>query len=215
MLFKDKVYLSSTFKDLKDYRIYVIQDMEATYRRSFKLSTIIEYMRDEGRQIPPLETCISQVKDSNIYILILGNCAGETAPGTNDTFTEIEFRTALENKKTIFAFVNTSFKESQYTDYERFKKITSQLKLIHLFTDMETFKGTFSQTMGFFSLESVNRKNNILLALVIGIALLLFSLRPMMEGIAIKMSLSTLLSGLLFIPILIFILRSNIFRYKN
>lgn len=103
---KYKVYISSTYVDLKDYRQQVIDFFgKKTIQENFDLLSMEGYVADNT--VPALE-CMNDVKDCNIYILILANRYGYIPPDNNPTeisITEIEYNTALQDpQKTILAF---------------------------------------------------------------------------------------------------------------
>jgi len=103
---KYKVYISSTYQDLKEHRKQVIEFFnKKTIKENFDLLSMEGYVADDSE--PALE-CINDVKDCNIYILILANRYGFIPPKNNPggiSVTEIEYNTALEDpQKTILAF---------------------------------------------------------------------------------------------------------------
>jgi Domain of unknown function (DUF4062) len=103
---KYKVYISSTYRDLKEHRKQVIDFFgKKTIKENFDLISMEGYVADDTA--PALE-CINDVKDCNIYILILANRYGFIPPENNPagiSVTEIEYNTALEDpQKIILAY---------------------------------------------------------------------------------------------------------------
>ncbi|MEP6746978.1 MAG: DUF4062 domain-containing protein [Bacteroidota bacterium] len=103
---KYKVYISSTYIDLKDYRQEVIGFFgKKTIKENFDLLSMEGYVADNTA---PAMECIEDVKNCNIYILILANRYGFIPPVDNTTeisITEIEYNTALQDpQKTVLAF---------------------------------------------------------------------------------------------------------------
>jgi hypothetical protein len=103
---KYKVYISSTYVDLKDYRQQVIDFFgKKTIKENFDLLSMEGYVADNTE---PAMECVDDVKNCNIYILILANRYGFIPPANNPTeisITEIEYNTALQDpQKTILAF---------------------------------------------------------------------------------------------------------------
>jgi Domain of unknown function (DUF4062) len=103
---KYKVYISSTYSDLKDYRQQVIDFFgKKTIKENFDLLSMEGYVADNTE---PAMECINDVKDCNIYILILANRYGFIPPNNNAaeiSITEIEYNTALQDpQKTILAY---------------------------------------------------------------------------------------------------------------
>ncbi len=103
---KYKVYISSTYSDLKEYRQQVIEFFgKKTIKENFDLLSMEGYVADNVQ--PSLE-CMEDVKNCNIYILIFANRYGFIPPQKNPaeiSITEIEYNTALQDpQKTILAF---------------------------------------------------------------------------------------------------------------
>ncbi|MEO5591528.1 MAG: DUF4062 domain-containing protein [Chitinophagaceae bacterium] len=103
---KHKVYISSTYRDLKEHRKQVIEFFDKkTIKENFDLLSMEGYVADD---IEPALECINDVKDCDIYILILANRYGFIPPKDNPqeiSVTEIEYNTAVADpKKTILAF---------------------------------------------------------------------------------------------------------------
>lgn len=103
---KFKVYISSTYSDLKEYRQQVISFFgKKTVKENFDLLSMEGYVADN---MEPAMECINDVKDCNIYILIIANRYGFIPPANNPdsiSITEIEYNTALQDpQKTILAF---------------------------------------------------------------------------------------------------------------
>ena len=103
---KHKVYISSTYQDLKEHRKQVIDFFnKKTIKENFDLLSMEGYVADDME--PALE-CIDDVKDCDIYILILANRYGFIPPKNNPdeiSVTEIEYNTAAADpQKTILAF---------------------------------------------------------------------------------------------------------------
>jgi len=103
---KHKVYISSTYQDLKEHRKQVIEFFnKKTIKENFDLLSMEGYVADD---IEPAMECIEDVKDCDIYILILANRYGFIPPKNNPgeiSVTEIEYNTAVANpQKTILAF---------------------------------------------------------------------------------------------------------------
>ena len=70
---KKTIYISSTFRDLKDYRANLIKLFQNELSKQFELSQIMEKMYDDGDFTPFSEDCTAAVDKSDIYLIILGN----------------------------------------------------------------------------------------------------------------------------------------------
>jgi hypothetical protein len=104
------IYLSSTYKDLADYR-------EAVYRALRKLGHNVISMEDyTASNQKPLDKCLADVAKCDIYVGIFAWRYGYIPPGRTESITEIEFREAVKLKKVCLLFLldeNTSWDTSQ------------------------------------------------------------------------------------------------------
>lgn len=107
---KYKVYISSTYQDLKEQRKQVIEFFgKKTIKENFDLLSMEGYVADDTE--PALE-CINDVKECNIYILILANRYGYIPLKNNPdeiSITEMEYNTARSddrNKKLLTFFAD-------------------------------------------------------------------------------------------------------------
>ncbi|TDD93606.1 DUF4062 domain-containing protein [Flavobacterium cellulosilyticum] len=174
---KRKVYLSSTFKDLESYRTLVIKKFESEFSESFELCRVMEYMYDNGKSIPSIEECIEEVKESDIYLLILGNRIGSYPPNSDKTYTELEYETALSmrDEKFIFRFVNTNFKKTECEDENKYQKIKSMLSELRPqeFKNLSTFENRFLTCMSVLLQQPVKSQNQrnfyIIFSIIIGL----------------------------------------------
>jgi hypothetical protein len=97
-----KVYLSSTFRDLREHRAAV----DRTLRRMGHDVIGMEQYAAEGSR--PVERCKRDVEAADSYLLILGWRYGYVPTELNPeelSITEIEYRHALANRKTVLAFL--------------------------------------------------------------------------------------------------------------
>jgi hypothetical protein len=214
---KRRVYLSSTFKDLEPYRALVIKKIESEFSESFELCRVMEYMYETGKSIPPIDECIQEVKESDIYLLILGNRVGSCPPNNPDkTYTELEYETALSMKdqKRIFRFVNTNFKKDDCDDQNKYQKLKSLLIELRPqeFKDLTTFENRFLTCMSVLlqqPVKSLNqRKFYMVFSFVVGLIGIIttYITYTYTQDIAI-----TSLVPLLFICIILYILKDIFF----
>ena len=103
---KLKVYISSTYRDLKEHRRQLIEFFDKkTIRDNFELVSMEGYVATD---IAPAMECIEDVKKCNIFILVLANRYGFIPPGNSAagiSITETEYNTALADPaKAILAF---------------------------------------------------------------------------------------------------------------
>lgn len=217
---KRKVYLSSTFKDLEPYRELVIRKFESEFSESFELCKIMEYMYEDGTSTPPLDECINEVKESDIYLLILGNRVGSLPPNSDKTYTEIEYETALSMKdeKYIFRFVNTNFKKNECDDEDRYMKIKAKISELRPqeFKNITSFENRFLTCMSVLlqkPVKSLNQRNfYIIMAVIVGVIMIITTYLTYIFTKDLKSNLViTLLVPLLFSCIILFILKNILF----
>ncbi|MEO0728383.1 MAG: DUF4062 domain-containing protein [Bacteroidota bacterium] len=156
------VYISSTFRDLREYRAELINLFENQLNDQFELSTIMERMFDDGTYTPFLDDCIDAVKSSDIYIIILGNKTGSFPPNESRTYTEIELDTALDNDKKIFCLHLDSFNEAEIDNKAIHDRLLDKFRgrPTRTFTNATTLKNALFESLIPFSYQSpVNREN--------------------------------------------------------
>lgn len=142
-----KVYLSSTFRDLKDHRKAILK-LFSHISNDFSISAMEGYTAEN---ISPLEKVIADVKQCDIYILLLANRYGHI-PANNDlnphrrSITQIEYDTAMESKKHVFVYLaevhsdTIKFMEDDDNDEREYKremltKFRNSVSEIHLSPD--------------------------------------------------------------------------------
>lgn len=125
------IYISSTFRDLKAYREKMLETLRFLIDGYFVVGRTMETMMP-GSQQPPLEECLRDVANCNIYVLIFGKRYGSIAPGTDKSFTEHEYLLA-KGSKTVLAFYADSEAEGladidvdNKVEFERFKNTVQQ-----------------------------------------------------------------------------------------
>lgn len=98
-LSKITFFISSTYNDLKSYRERVIASIEA------EKGKINAQEFFGARPNNSLETCIEEVKLSDVFILILAHRYGSVEQDSGKSYTELEYETALNEKKVVLAYV--------------------------------------------------------------------------------------------------------------
>jgi len=97
-----KVYLSSTFRDLRSHR----EAVDRTLRRMGHDVIGMEQYAAEGSR--PLVRCLKDVEIADVYVLVLAWRYG-FVPDTDNpdkrSITDLEYRHAVQNGKTILAFL--------------------------------------------------------------------------------------------------------------
>lgn len=94
------VFLSSTFKDLHEYR-------EAVYQAIQKLDGYMcVRMEDFGARAQTAdEFCQQTVAECDMFVGIVGHCYGSCPKGSNESFAEREYNLAVETNKPCLMFL--------------------------------------------------------------------------------------------------------------
>ncbi|WP_440999816.1 DUF4062 domain-containing protein [Fodinibius sp. SL11] len=97
---KKTVFISSTYLDLKDYRSEVWELLNSNY------DVDIKGMEDFGaRTESPLETCLSEVDQSDIYVGLVGVRLGSINEDKGKSYTQLEYERAVEKGKEILIYL--------------------------------------------------------------------------------------------------------------
>lgn len=160
---KQKIYISSTFLDLKEYRSLIKSLFENQLANAIELCKIMERMWDDGSQTPFVDECVREVKASDIYILILGNKVGSFPPGESRTYTEIELDTAIIAQKKIFCFHYKDFDHNEIDNAQKHKEVLSKFagKPTHVFSNPSELKADLLECLLPHISSSIQTKNRI------------------------------------------------------
>ncbi len=94
-----KVFISSTYKDLIDYRAAAIRAVEGTNYQASKMEVF------GARPDEPLDACLKEVEESDFFLGIYAHRYGYVPAGSNISITEMEYAHARKLGKTIYCFV--------------------------------------------------------------------------------------------------------------
>ncbi len=95
-----KVFVSSTYEDLKEYREAV---RDAIIARGYQ-PIMMEYFTPEGTE-PPKPECLKRLREADIVIAIYAFRYGHVFEGDEKSITELEYELAVAKKKKIFFFM--------------------------------------------------------------------------------------------------------------
>jgi len=91
----DSVFISSTYKDLKDHRREVWDTLK-------QFNVTVRGMEEFGaRTAGALETCLAEVEQSDVYVGIIAYRLGSIDPESRKPFTVLEYEKAVELRKEI------------------------------------------------------------------------------------------------------------------
>jgi hypothetical protein len=97
-----KIYLSSTFEDLKDYRERVYRELRALRHDVIAMEDYV------AADVRPVDKCLADVRTSDIYVGLFAWRYGYVPPKGNPqkrSVTELEFREAVKHKKPCLLFI--------------------------------------------------------------------------------------------------------------
>jgi tetratricopeptide (TPR) repeat protein len=94
-----KVFISSTYKDLIDYRAAAIRAVEGTNYQASKMEVF------GARPDEPLHACLKEVEESDLFIGIYALRYGFIPDGADISITEMEYAHAKELGKPIYCFI--------------------------------------------------------------------------------------------------------------
>ena len=80
-----KVFISSTYKDLIDYRAAAIRAVEGTNYQASKMEVF------GARPDEPLDACLKEVEESDLFIGIYAHRYGYIPEGSDISITEMEY----------------------------------------------------------------------------------------------------------------------------
>ena len=97
----EKVYLSSTYEDLKHYRVKAINALR-DFGDKFLVVSMETYSPDNQKSI---ERCLQDVTRCDVFILLVGKSYGSEPMGhSGKSFTRMEYEKARELHKIIYQF---------------------------------------------------------------------------------------------------------------
>lgn len=94
-----KVFISSTYKDLIDYRAAAIRAVEGTNYQASKMEVF------GARPDEPLDACLKEVEESDFFIGIYAHRYGYIPANSDISITEMEYVHAKNLGKPIYIFV--------------------------------------------------------------------------------------------------------------
>jgi hypothetical protein len=122
---KKRVFISSTFIDLIPHRQSIWELLQ-----SFNVS-VSGMERFGARTEVPLETCLTEVQNSDIFISIIGMRYGSIEEESNKSYSQLEYEKAKELNKEIYVYILDENAETKVSlvDFENYQNL-SQFKTI-------------------------------------------------------------------------------------
>lgn len=136
------VFISSTFEDLAEYRRevwHVLEGFHVTPRGMEQFG---------ARSQAPLETCLAEVAQSDIYVGIIAIRLGSIEPNSDKSFTQLEYEHAVHLGKTILIYLadenvarfrktDFDFDQSQRGRLDSFKSVLKERHTVNIFSTPE------------------------------------------------------------------------------
>lgn len=120
MLKGKKIFISATYKDLKEERICAMESV----LQSGNIPYGMELFPSSSNGVASIIE--KQIDDCDLYILIIGNRYGSIHPGNNKSYTEWEYDLALSKRKTILPIIKMNVLKimdpSNQDKFNNFKK---------------------------------------------------------------------------------------------
>jgi hypothetical protein len=107
------VFISSTFEDLAEHRRAVWQVLK-------EFRAAVRGMEEFGaRTAAPLETCLAEVEQSDVYVGIMAFRLGTVDPESSKSYTQLEYERARDLNKEIFIYlVDEQRAKCRVSDFE-------------------------------------------------------------------------------------------------
>lgn len=155
---KKNVFISSTYVDLIDHR-KVIWNLLENYEVNVKGMEAFG-----ARKETPLETCLNEVNQSDIYIGIIGYRFGSIEKNSGKSYTQLEYERAIKEKKEILIYLinekdskvsieHIDFDENR-TKLQNFKTILKDKHTIDTFTTAESLSSRLERRLDELLVES-------------------------------------------------------------
>jgi len=109
---KTKVFISSTFADLQDYRLSIWKVLKT------EKIEVLGMEKFGARKTAPLETCLVEVEKCDIYVGIIAFRHGSIENETQKSYTQLEYERAIELGKeiAIYFMEETALIQPRYVD---------------------------------------------------------------------------------------------------
>lgn len=161
---KKTVFISSTFEDLKEHRKKVweiLTNYEVNIRGMERFG---------ARKEAPLQTCLAEVEQSDIFVGVISYRLGTVDSTSSKSFVQLEYEKALELDKEIFIYliddkngkVTPSFVDfgESHDKLESFKSILKERHTIDTFIDEDDLADKLKRKFDELLLEKANQLSN-------------------------------------------------------
>jgi len=136
-----KIYISSTFEDLIDHREAVYKTLRQWGHDAIAME---DYVASDDR---PLDKCLKDVSDSDVYIGLFAWRYGYIPPDQKKSITALEYDCARKNKKPCLIFIldeeadwKRKFMDKPDTNIENLRQELQNNHMVEFFTTIEDLK---------------------------------------------------------------------------
>lgn len=149
-----KVFVSSTYRDLIPYR----QKVNEAIQRLQQTMIGMELFGSESET--PLELCKKRVKESSLFVLIVGFRYGSTLEDVGKSITQIEYETAVSAEIPTLVYIIDDDQpiSLQHVDFEQLDKLNDFKSLLKSRHVVSTF--TTPEDLGIKVLADIQRELN-------------------------------------------------------
>lgn len=156
------VFISSTYLDLKEERKKVWDTLE-------KFDVAVKGMEQFGaRKSNPLETCLTEVEQSDIYVGIIGMRYGSEEPNSGKSYSQLEYEKAIDQNKEILIYIidedNSSVKPSliQFDKIHKLNNFKAILKERHTIDTFSNAQDLISKLQRQFTEYLTPKKDTVI-----------------------------------------------------
>ena len=149
-----KVFISSTYKDLIEYRAAAIRAVEGTSYQAVKMEVF------GARSNQPLEACLKEVEQSDLLIGIYALRYGFIPDGADISITEMEYLHAKKLGKPIYCFLLDEKKQPWFIELvedepgkSRLKDFKNRIQKVHVcdyFTTPDDLRAKVANALSHF-----------------------------------------------------------------
>lgn len=156
------VFISSTYLDLKEERKKVWDTLE-------KFDVAVKGMEQFGaRKSNPLETCLTEVEQSDIYVGIIGMRYGSEESNSGKSYSQLEYEKAINQNKEILIYIideeNSTVKPSliQYDKIHKLNNFKTILKERHTIDTFSNAQDLISKLQRRFTEYLTPKKESVI-----------------------------------------------------
>lgn len=146
-----KIFVSSTFRDLKEER----EQVHLYLKKAGLESLGMEYFVAESNT--PKEVCLRELQTANLILLIVTDNYGSIDEETNKSFTHLEFEKAKKGGIKILAFLQNEPKESNVIEFQT--EIKESGITVDFFNHKEDLFGVLFSSLQKYLLDNGYLKN--------------------------------------------------------